>query len=151
MPKEILLEKRGVLIVLANRRTSQQNDAIMDRHATHAARRLDNDIKDIIGHDKPVFIMPGVATPPGTFFAESAIASTWPDFDKVNADIAEARAEAAEHDRDFRETLANIAKRLESKGIGMPKDMRLDPDDVAEHEARQEAIRDMWESEHGKE
>jgi hypothetical protein len=122
----------------------------MDRHATHAARRLDNDIKDIIGHDKPVFHMPGIATAPGTFFADSAIASTWPNFDKMNADIAEARREADEHDRDFRETLARISQRLESKGI-LPKDMRLDPDDVAEHEARQEVIRDMWESDHGKE
>jgi hypothetical protein len=95
--------------------------------------------------------MPGIATAPGTFFADSAIASTWPNFDKMNADIAEARREADEHDRDFRETLANIAKRLESKGIGMPKDMRLDPDDVAAHEAKQEAIRDMWEKDHGKE
>jgi hypothetical protein len=150
MPKEILFEKRGVLVVLANRRTPEQNAVIMDRHATHAARRLDNDIKDIIGRDKPCVFIPGITTIPETVFNESAIASTWPDFDKINANLAEARAEAAEHDRDFRETLANIAKRLESKGI-LPKDMRLNPDDVAEHEARQEAIRDMWEIEHGKE
>lgn len=115
MPKEILLEKRGVLIVLANRRTPQQNAAIMDRHATHAARQLDNDIKDIIGHDKPIVHMPGVAVVPGTFYAESAISSTWPNFDKVNADIAEARAEADEQDRELKETLARISQRLESR------------------------------------
>jgi len=61
MPKEILIDKLGVLIVLADCLTPKQNAVIMDRHAAHHARQLNN----------VRFLFPGVAVAPGTFFARA--------------------------------------------------------------------------------